>query len=66
MPMGYWQCPICREVFRSKYKTGERPKMLCHGSKADAPHEEKAMTFRGDGWDGRENLPHGKPPSWSK
>jgi hypothetical protein len=62
MPRAYYQCPACKELFSTKYSGGynEPPEVQCGNHK----DRKVKMTFRGNGWDGRKNLPHGKPPSW--
>ncbi len=60
MPRAYYQCPECRRVFTTRYKGLGRkhvPTCLCSNGSCD----NVAMTYRGDGWDGRQNFPHGPP-----
>lgn len=57
MPKAYYQCPKCKRGFSTTYKMDETPPTVeCGCKKKPVP-----MTYRGDGWDGRENWPHGKP-----
>ena len=68
MPKAYYQCPKCHGVFSTKYQGGESeaPRDECRGGGQNQAHEPTYMTFRGNGWDGRDNLPYGRPPSWEK
>lgn len=71
MPKAYYQCPVCKGAFASRYNKGrfldpgppdDPPEVYCdnHGSAPKA-----LMTYRGDGWSGIDNWPHGEP-DWAK
>lgn len=66
MPKAYFQCQRCRRTASSDYKTRDgKPTLYCQctGTRYEKRHMA-AMTYRGDGLDGRNNLPHGLPPGW--
>lgn len=57
MSMGYYQCPAagCGSMFRTK---SPRQTINCEGQCGHIKHKKTAMTFRGWGWDGRNNVPY--------
>ena len=61
MPKGYYQCPKCRTPFSTKFQGNKHPQIKCYCG-GDPTTEGIIMTFRGSGWDGRNNWPHGRPP----
>ena len=61
MPRAYFQCPRCKQTMSTRYQTsdGAPPEMFC--CCRDLPKGGRTpMTYRGDGWDGRLNFPHGR------
>ncbi len=60
MPRGYYQCPKCRILFTTHYKTMEGvPEIWCACGTKQPSDKGTLMTYRGDGWEGRGNIPHG-------
>lgn len=60
----YFQCPKCKRPFSTKHSGSAKspPQIECHCGYSDGTQPGTPMTFRGYGWNGRNNWPHGQPP----